>query len=91
MSGLAFSVAPSKQVNIVIRMSINTTYNILKCNIFELFGYLYPYIFSCNIIIVHHVVFINLTTFPGIINKYANSANLRYGLQMVCHNKMYNN
>jgi len=70
----------SKLVNSAIRMSINTTYNILKCNIFELFGYLYPYIFSCNIIIFHHVVFINLTTFPGIIYKYANSARL----QMVC-------
>jgi len=53
----------SKQVNIAIRMYINTTYNILKCKIFELFSYLYPYIFSCNIIIFHHVVFINLITF----------------------------
>ena len=43
----------SKLVNSAIRMSINTTYNILKCNIFELFGYLYTLV--VNVYIVVHI------------------------------------
>jgi len=58
-------------------MYINTTYNILKCKIFELFSYLYPYIFSCTSFFLSRCTCIHQSYY--ILNdKYADSANLRY-------------